>query len=403
LAIVVVAVFALTVPALAQTTVVSDCCEYAGSCTDGKCPTPAPGTTGGRNHPNLVCRDGKSCGPAPIFSSAPADATNPLPETAGPKSTPVIFIPNSSIPGSQFERGVPVSVTGTTIGDYIAAFYAWFAGAAGVLAVFMVMYGGFKWITAAGNPGRIGEAKETITGAIIGLVLLLGSYVLLSTISPSFVNFKDLSSLLDPVKPNYLVEPDHFAIGLLGNSADVSIKDQFNGTACPTIDQMKAGFDAFVTGYYRPDRSDAGGYGDPMCNIAMQCSCQTTKNATCGPVSGYKKTWSPCQQPLPGDYCTHTAWEAVSNTAHPPQDLLTAASSRCFGFGTRFTIANAPSSIGSTSKEWTVNDRGGDIKGTHFDLYTGTGDSAKAIALQLRTVVRIKVTHYCAPNSSCPN
>jgi hypothetical protein len=77
-----------------------------------------------------------------------------------------------------------------TFGNYVVTFYLWFAGAAGTLAVFMVMYGGFEWITAAGNAGRIGQAKETITGAIIGLILLLGSYVLLSTISTGFVNFQ---------------------------------------------------------------------------------------------------------------------------------------------------------------------------------------------------------------------
>lgn len=80
-----------------------------------------------------------------------------------------------------------------TFGDYLVTFYQWFAGAAGVLAVFMVMFGGFQWLTAAGNPGRIGQAKESITGAVVGLILLLGSYVLLNTISPAFVAFKPLS------------------------------------------------------------------------------------------------------------------------------------------------------------------------------------------------------------------
>lgn len=80
-----------------------------------------------------------------------------------------------------------------TFGDYLVKFYQWFAGAAGVLAVFMMMFGGFQWLTAAGNAGRIGQAKETITGAIVGLILLLGSYVLLNTISPAFVAFKPLA------------------------------------------------------------------------------------------------------------------------------------------------------------------------------------------------------------------
>lgn len=77
--------------------------------------------------------------------------------------------------------------------EYIRYFYQFFVTSAGVLSTVMIVFGGFRWLTAAGNAQRIGEAKETITSAIFGLVLALVSYVLLYTINPSIVSLEKLT------------------------------------------------------------------------------------------------------------------------------------------------------------------------------------------------------------------
>jgi len=56
--------------------------------------------------------------------------------------------------------------------------------AAGILAVLMVMLGGFLYMTAGGNPGGVEKGKNLISGALWGVVLLLSSYVILYTIDP---------------------------------------------------------------------------------------------------------------------------------------------------------------------------------------------------------------------------
>ena len=56
-----------------------------------------------------------------------------------------------------------------------------------------MMYGGIQYILAAGNVGKVEEAKETITQALLGLGLLLMSYLLLITINPDLVNLKNPS------------------------------------------------------------------------------------------------------------------------------------------------------------------------------------------------------------------
>jgi hypothetical protein len=42
----------------------------------------------------------------------------------------------------------------------------------GIVAVIMIMVGGFKYITAGGDSGQIGSAKTTIIYAVVGLVIV---------------------------------------------------------------------------------------------------------------------------------------------------------------------------------------------------------------------------------------
>ncbi len=90
--------------------------------------------------------------------------------------------------------GMPVKVKADShlLGDYISNLYKYLLYVAGVLAVVVIMVGGLQWITAGGNQSKIGEAKERIIGAIIGLFLALGSYLLLYTLNPELVKVDDL-------------------------------------------------------------------------------------------------------------------------------------------------------------------------------------------------------------------
>ena len=99
------------------------------------------------------------------------------------------YTPEITFPGFDKE----IKVTPSLLGNYISALYQYLLYAAGVVAVVVIMIGGFQWITAGGNQSRIGAAKERITSAIIGLFLALGSYLLLFTISPDLIKIVDLS------------------------------------------------------------------------------------------------------------------------------------------------------------------------------------------------------------------
>lgn len=78
------------------------------------------------------------------------------------------------------------------IGQYIVGIYKWMLLVAGIIATIMIILGGFTYLTSGGNATRAGEGKERITSAIFGLILLLGSYMLLYLINPGLVEFRSL-------------------------------------------------------------------------------------------------------------------------------------------------------------------------------------------------------------------
>lgn len=51
-------------------------------------------------------------------------------------------------------------------------------GFLGVLAVGIVLLGGFKWMTAGGNEEKTGEAKKLLGAGVIGLVIILSSWAI---------------------------------------------------------------------------------------------------------------------------------------------------------------------------------------------------------------------------------
>jgi cytochrome bd-type quinol oxidase subunit 2 len=62
--------------------------------------------------------------------------------------------------------------TERSINDLIAQIINIFSVIVGVVAVIMIIYGGFRYITSGGDSGNITSAKNTILYAIVGLVIV---------------------------------------------------------------------------------------------------------------------------------------------------------------------------------------------------------------------------------------
>lgn len=55
----------------------------------------------------------------------------------------------------------------------------------GVVALVIILIGGFEWMTAGGNEEKVGEAKKRLMYGVIGLAIILSAYAL-----SKFVLFK---------------------------------------------------------------------------------------------------------------------------------------------------------------------------------------------------------------------
>jgi hypothetical protein len=53
-------------------------------------------------------------------------------------------------------------------------------GLLGIVAVVIVLIGGFKWMTAGGNDDQVGEAKKWIFSGILRLAIIMSAYALAS-------------------------------------------------------------------------------------------------------------------------------------------------------------------------------------------------------------------------------
>ena len=73
------------------------------------------------------------------------------------------------------------------VGTFIQQLFTWSIGIASVLAVAMIIVGGFQYMQAAGGQNTK-QAKERIQGAVGGLVLLIASVFILNLINPTLTN-----------------------------------------------------------------------------------------------------------------------------------------------------------------------------------------------------------------------
>jgi len=61
-------------------------------------------------------------------------------------------------------------------------------GLLGIVAVLIILLGGFKWMTAMGDSEKTKKAKELIVAGIIGLVIILSAYAIANFALRSILN-----------------------------------------------------------------------------------------------------------------------------------------------------------------------------------------------------------------------
>lgn len=78
-----------------------------------------------------------------------------------------------------------------------------------IIAFGLFVYGGFLYLISVGRPAKMSEAKDRMLSAILGLLILFGSYVILSTLDPTLTIFQaeQISVPGMPPKQTIQIEP----------------------------------------------------------------------------------------------------------------------------------------------------------------------------------------------------
>ena len=76
----------------------------------------------------------------------------------------------------------PDIVPGGSLRSLVLTIVNYFLGFLGLLAVIMIIYGGVTYVVSAGNDEAIGNAKKIIMYALIGIIIILLSFVVVNTI-----------------------------------------------------------------------------------------------------------------------------------------------------------------------------------------------------------------------------
>lgn len=192
-------------------------------------------------------------------------------------------------------------------------------GLLGTIAVILVIYAGFLWMTAAGNQDKIQRAKDILKAAVIGLVIMLSAFAITSFIisqlleatnGPGGSNIVDPEIVYPPANADFMVTGSSPASGSTNLPRNTLVRFQFNGsinvnsvnagTAQVLADGSPVAGSWQVSGqemFFQPEAICNGSCGQVNClpengtisvelTSGIQSAGATPKNLVCGPAMG---------------------------------------------------------------------------------------------------------------------
>jgi len=74
--------------------------------------------------------------------------------------------------------------TNQNLNQIVAWLYYFIIGIAGLAAFVMIVWGGIQWLTSGAIPSQASEARDKLRAAILGLLLVLASFLIIQVINP---------------------------------------------------------------------------------------------------------------------------------------------------------------------------------------------------------------------------
>jgi hypothetical protein len=91
------------------------------------------------------------------------------------------YVPLTPLPGLNQENNKDLK-----LGEYLQIIFNWGISLSVILAILMIIFGGFEYMTIDSVYGKE-NGKEKVKGAVAGLILALSAWLILRTINPKIV------------------------------------------------------------------------------------------------------------------------------------------------------------------------------------------------------------------------
>ena len=147
-----------------------DCKAKNGTCEDG---------SQGKDSSKVINGD---CGKNTKTGITQICCTSPTSDTSYSGTASLNYTPLENLPGFEGQSG--------DFATYFGNLYKLALWIVAISALFMLVVGGFLYLSSAGNTALLGTAKKVIYSALIGLVIALISWLLLDTINSDLTNLK---------------------------------------------------------------------------------------------------------------------------------------------------------------------------------------------------------------------
>lgn len=109
---------------------------------------------------------------SPVIESGDTNATNPFYQNLGPKK-------------GDFRPALPAAFTVPvypSVEAYLVSVINFILDFLGLIIISMLVYGGYQYVMAMGDSGKLKKAKGILTSAIIGFFLVVISFAIVTTI-----------------------------------------------------------------------------------------------------------------------------------------------------------------------------------------------------------------------------
>ncbi len=86
-------------------------------------------------------------------------------------------------PGSNLSGAPGIDLTLDKLLNIINGLACWLTDFALILIVVAIVFFGVKFLISQGDPGKIGDARKGLTWAVVGTLVILGTYTIIATVT----------------------------------------------------------------------------------------------------------------------------------------------------------------------------------------------------------------------------